>query len=332
MFGIDEITFDKLMLSIGANGVGKSFFVYKWRDFDISLPRVETKISTGHRGFKVEVAKSEREASFRRDFTMNALMYNIYTHEILDFYGGISDIKAKKIKIIDEQKFKEDSLRVFRAMQFSSRFKLKIEKNSIRVMQSIDLNDLSSERIWIEFFKMFKSKYLHYGLFYMFKLQISKKIFDLDITFREFLKISKEFIKYRDSFNSEIYEYYFLYILSSELNVSKTFFTKKLKLDRIQKKFFKFLDSQIKIPKSFNYRFILTISLKRELENWLGSYRFLDDFKQLDIYLNRLDTEVKSIDVINDGFVKEQISKEIKKREFTFIKKLDKNLKKYSKL
>ncbi|MGM0623570.1 MAG: CCA tRNA nucleotidyltransferase, partial [Campylobacterota bacterium] len=67
--GCSPKEFDALMRALGAKGVGKSFFVYKYKDIDIALPRTEKKIATGHRGFTVDLARGTKQASMRRDFT-----------------------------------------------------------------------------------------------------------------------------------------------------------------------------------------------------------------------------------------------------------------------
>jgi len=186
VYDIKPQEFDKLMQKLGAIGVGKSFFVYKWKNFDIALPRTETKVGKGHKGFEVSLTQNEKEASRRRDFTMNALMKNIYTNKILDFWGGEQDIKRNIIRHIDDNKFKEDSLRVLRAMQFASRLKFKIAKETIKLCLDINLDDLSKERIYMEFEKMFKSEYLYYGFYYFIVLGIAKKLFNLDFSKKEF--------------------------------------------------------------------------------------------------------------------------------------------------
>ncbi len=191
VYDITPEKFDKLMQKLGAKGVGKNFFVYKWKNFDISLPRIENKIGYGHKGFKVSLIQNEKEASKRRDFTMNALMKNIYTGEILDFWGGIKDIENKIIRHIDNETFIEDSLRVLRAMQFASRFKFKIAKETIKLCQNIDLSDLSKERIYMEFEKMFHSKYLYFGFYYFIVLGIAKKLFNLKFSKKEFFHLAK---------------------------------------------------------------------------------------------------------------------------------------------
>ena len=191
VYDIEPQKFDELMQKLNAKGVGKSFFVYKWKNFDISLPRIENKTGYGHRGFSVTLTQNEKEASKRRDFTMNALMKNIFTGEILDFWGGIRDIQNKIIRHIDDKTFIEDSLRVLRAMQFSSRLKFKIAKETIKLCQNIDLSDLSKDRIYMEFEKMFKSKYLYYGFYYFIVLKIAKKLFDLEFKCKEFFHLAK---------------------------------------------------------------------------------------------------------------------------------------------
>jgi tRNA nucleotidyltransferase (CCA-adding enzyme) len=166
IYDISPQFFEKLMLKLGAKGVGKSFFVYKYKNFDLSLPRIENKNGYGHTGFEVKITQNEKTASIRRDFTINSIMINIFTNEILDFWNGKEDIKNKIIKLIDKNKFKEDSLRVLRAMQFSARFGFKIDKNTIQVCKNIDLSDLSLDRIYKEFEKMFYSSHLFYGYYY----------------------------------------------------------------------------------------------------------------------------------------------------------------------
>jgi tRNA nucleotidyltransferase (CCA-adding enzyme) len=87
IYDITPKKFEILMNKLGAKGVGKSFFVYKYKNFDLSLPRTENKIDKGHKGFEVKICQNEKEASKRRDFTINSIMLNIFTNEILDFYS-----------------------------------------------------------------------------------------------------------------------------------------------------------------------------------------------------------------------------------------------------
>ncbi len=79
---------------------------------------------------------------------------------------------TRVLRVVDENAFVEDSLRVLRAMQLASRFGFKVERKSCGLCQGISLNDLPKERLFMEFEKMFRGTYLHYGLYYLFALGI----------------------------------------------------------------------------------------------------------------------------------------------------------------
>jgi len=257
VYDIDPETFDKLMQKLGAKGVGKSFFVYKWKNFDISLPRTETKTSKGHRGFKVAITQDEKTASRRRDFTMNALMKNIFTAQILDFWGGINDIKNKTIRHIDDKTFVEDPLRVLRAMQFASRLKFKVDKKTVQLCRTLNLDELSRERIFMEFEKMFKSRYLYYGFYYFIVLDIAKKLLNIDFTKKEFFHLAKIF-KYNPV------ECYFLYHLRYCKNIKPQKLITTLNLPNALKR-------QInikKMPKTVTNRFLYALALKYPLKTF----------------------------------------------------------------
>jgi len=243
--------FEKLMQKIGAKGVGKSFFVYKYKNFDLSLPRTENKIAKGHTGFEVKITQNEKEASLRRDFTMNAIMINIFTNKILDFYGGKDDIKNRIIRHINDEKFQEDSLRVLRAMQFSSRLKFKIAPETIKLCKNINLDDLSDDRIYKEFEKMFYSKHLYYGFYYFLKLDIAKKIFNIKIDSKLFCKLSK-------IYKTNPHKSYFLYHLKNYKKIDISFFPKNIKRPALMKK----------KPKKVSNRFLIALSLKYPLKTW----------------------------------------------------------------
>ncbi|TNF44759.1 MAG: CCA tRNA nucleotidyltransferase, partial [Epsilonproteobacteria bacterium] len=218
-FGISVDYFETAMEQLGAQGVGKSFFVYKYHDLDISLPRTEQKVSAGHRGFEVSLATEEKEASKRRDFTINALMYDIQNEEILDFWNGLKDLEDKILRVVDENSFVEDSLRVLRAMQFAARFGFKVEETSCRLCQSISLDDLPKERVFREFEKMFMGKYLHYGLYYLLGLGIGQKLFDIQIEKSIFMMLSRLLQKNQKNFVEKLRPYYFLFICKEYFSI-----------------------------------------------------------------------------------------------------------------
>jgi len=130
---------------------GKSFGVFALRgeDIDIAMPRRERAVGKGHRDFVVDVDPfiGTREAARRRDFTINALMENAMTGEIVDHFGGQEDLKAGIIRHIDPATFVEDPLRVLRGAQFAARFGFGIAPDTVELCRGIDLSTLSKERV-----------------------------------------------------------------------------------------------------------------------------------------------------------------------------------------
>lgn len=162
VYGIPPERLRALLESFGeVNTVGESFAVYKVRlspdlEIDVSLPRRETKSGRGHRGFIIEGDPflSIEEAARRRDFTINAMLYDPLTDELFDPFGGRKDLRRRLLRVVDARTFPEDSLRVLRAMQLAARLELTVEPATRELCRAIDLSDLPSERIWGEFEKL----------------------------------------------------------------------------------------------------------------------------------------------------------------------------------
>jgi tRNA nucleotidyltransferase (CCA-adding enzyme) len=144
--------------------VGESFAVYKLAassaggtiEIDVSLPRRDIKVAAGHRGFRVEgdPGLSFREATRRRDFTINAMLFDPLTGETLDPWAGAGDLKSGCLRAVDPTTFVEDSLRVLRAVQLAARLEFEIEPETVDLCRGIDLSDLPGERIWGEMEKL----------------------------------------------------------------------------------------------------------------------------------------------------------------------------------
>jgi tRNA nucleotidyltransferase (CCA-adding enzyme) len=116
---------------------------------DVSLPRRDTKVAPGHRGFEVEgdPGLSIEEASRRRDFTVNAMLHDPLTGETIDVWGGRRDLEKRVLRAVDPATFVEDSLRVLRAVQFAARFEFDVDSDTERLCRGIPLDDLPPERI-----------------------------------------------------------------------------------------------------------------------------------------------------------------------------------------
>ncbi len=130
---------------------GKSFgvFALKGEDIDIAMPRRERATGRGHRDFEIDVDPhiGTEGAARRRDFTINSIMQDVLTGEIVDHFNGREDIAAKVIRHIDPETFIEDPLRVLRGAQFAARFNFTIAPSTIDLCRTIDLSTLSKERV-----------------------------------------------------------------------------------------------------------------------------------------------------------------------------------------
>ena len=163
------------------NVVGESFTVYKLgQHLDVSMPRRERKSGRGHKAFVIEgdPAMSVAEASRRRDFTINAILQDPLTGEIIDPFAGRQDIEQRVLRAVSAETFAEDSLRVLRAAQFASRFQFEIDPATVEICRRIDLSDLPAERIWGELQKLLlQSARPSVGLEWLRRLHVLEKIF-----------------------------------------------------------------------------------------------------------------------------------------------------------
>lgn len=134
--------------------IGSFFGVFniKGYDIDIAMPRKEKSSGRGHKDFEIFVDPfiGYKEAAIRRDFTMNSLMKDVLTEEIIDSFGGINDLNNKIIKHINDKSFCEDPLRVFRCAQFAARFDFEIDSKTKLLSSTMDVSSLASERIFEE--------------------------------------------------------------------------------------------------------------------------------------------------------------------------------------
>ena len=137
--------------------VGMSFGVIKLAhyDIDIALPRRETKLGLGHRAFEMECdpGLTVREASARRDFTVNAIYRDPLTGEIIDPWNGRGDLERMRLRHVSEH-FSEDPLRVLRGMQFIARFGLTAADETVAVCRAMTNENLPPERLLEEWRKM----------------------------------------------------------------------------------------------------------------------------------------------------------------------------------
>lgn len=148
------------------DNVGKSFGIIKFNhpklgELDIAIPRTERANGQGgYQGFDV-VADHElpiEKDLERRDFTINAMAKDS-DGNMIDPYNGQQDLKDKMIRMVNPQAFKDDPLRMIRAVQFAARFGFGIEPQTMEAIKenAARIKEISPERILIEFDKIIKA-------------------------------------------------------------------------------------------------------------------------------------------------------------------------------
>ncbi len=160
-YGLEEQVLHRVLRSVGpVNAVGKSFGVYKLgpggREIDVSLPRRDSNAGPGHRGIAVEgdPHMSIAEAARRRDLTINAMLVDLDTRELIDPHGGAADLKAGLLRAVDEHTFLEDPLRALRAVQFAARLGFTPTPSLIDLCRRAQLDELPAERVQGEWLKL----------------------------------------------------------------------------------------------------------------------------------------------------------------------------------
>ena len=125
--------------------MGASFGILGLRhcSVDIVLPR---SLTTG----EIDPFVGYVDAARRRDFTINALMEDVLTGEILDFFGGIDDIHNRIIRRVDDDTFLLDPLRVIRAARFSGTLGFDVDDDTRLICSSADISQIAPERVFSE--------------------------------------------------------------------------------------------------------------------------------------------------------------------------------------
>lgn len=141
---VSKVKLERFLAQHGrVNLVGKRFGVFKFKpkgqpqyDIDIALPRTEHSLhhAGAYRDFKINSNASlpiKADLS-RRDFTVNAMAWDLYGQRLLDPFGGLADLNKKIIRTVGEpkQRFSEDYSRLLRAIRFACQLNFKINQKT----------------------------------------------------------------------------------------------------------------------------------------------------------------------------------------------------------
>lgn len=142
----DAIEFAKTIPNAEILQINKPFGTVRIKldgqEIDIASTRCETYPQKGHLPVVNNIGCSLKEDILRRDFTINALAKSTLTGEIIDYTGGINDIKNKTLRVLHNDSFIDDPTRIIRALKFSVRFGFELDEHT-KQLQDEYLNDIN---------------------------------------------------------------------------------------------------------------------------------------------------------------------------------------------
>ena len=155
----------------------------KGRLIEITTFRKEHFYKDGRRPEVVKYTSSLKEDAKRRDFTVNALFYDIQKDQVLDFVEGERDLRSRLLRTVGAPKtrFEEDHLRPLRALRFAHQLKFTIDPDTANVIPSFskNLKSLSKERLYSELMKMFSAGSLNQAIKILRKYSFFDVLFPL---------------------------------------------------------------------------------------------------------------------------------------------------------
>jgi len=196
----DEVT--KLLESKGINVIptglkhGTVTAVMGGEKFEITTLRKDLRCDGRH----AEVAFTDdfKEDASRRDFTINALSYDVFTHEIFDYFEGLKHLEQKRVVFIGDahKRIEEDYLRILRFFRFSAYYAKDFDSEGLKACNTLAyrLKEISRERINMEFDKILLAPN-DIAALYVMQYFVLPNIFEpLDIgTLEKILDLSKKF-------------------------------------------------------------------------------------------------------------------------------------------
>jgi tRNA nucleotidyltransferase (CCA-adding enzyme) len=150
VFGLEASTLEKILSLMGTWRKVGSYEIYLMKSgYEVSLPRDMYN--------RININLGVEDAARRRDMTINSIYYDIVADKYLDYFGGLEDIKIKRLHYVDREGFVLDPLRILRVVGFLSRFPsftISTELQELIEEQSHKLKEIKKERIYIELEKI----------------------------------------------------------------------------------------------------------------------------------------------------------------------------------
>lgn len=273
---------------------------------DFASTRSETYPKKGHLPVVEKIGCSLKEDVLRRDFTINALAKSITTGEIVDYVGGLKDLKNKKLRVLHDNSFIDDPTRIIRGLKFAMRFNFELEEHTKKLQDEYLKNinyDMSYKRIKKELIETFNAPLSNITKEYKkqrtFEKFINEKIYklvtpnDVEIPLINIEELIEKYCLDIDCHvantprNDEHIWLIYVGVLKDLSRLPLTKIEQKI-LDDVPQNI---LNSDFELYKTFENAKIETILLYAILKDQKGAKYYLDNLRNIKISINGKDLQ-----------------------------------------
>lgn len=273
---------------------------------DFASTRSESYPKKGHLPVVDKIGCSLKEDVLRRDFTINALAKSVTTGEIVDYVGGLKDLKNKKLRVLHDNSFIDDPTRIIRGLKFAMRFNFELEEHTKKLQDEYLKNinyDMSYKRIKKELIETFNAPISNITKEYKkqrtFEKFINEKIYklvtpnDVEIPSINIEELIEKYCLDMDCHvantprNDEHIWLIYVGVLKDLSRLPLTKIEQKI-LDDVPQNI---LNSDFELYKTFENAKIETILLYAILKDQKGAKHYLDNLRNIKILINGKDLQ-----------------------------------------
>ena len=273
----------------GGHKVSKKMYV------DFASTRSESYPQKGHLPVVEKIGCSLKEDVMRRDFTINALAKSVTTSEIVDYVGGLEDLKNKKLRVLHDESFIDDPTRIIRGLKFATRFGFELEEHTKKLQDEYLANinyDMSYKRVKKELIETFSLNSQS-----VFKAFIDQKIYklvtpnDVEIPKVDVENLVTTYLADQPSSCPAAIWLVYVGILGDLSRLPLTKIEQKI-LDDVPKEVLK---SDFELYKTFQNARIETVLLYAITKDEAGARHYLDDLRKIKLDITGKDLQTLGI-------------------------------------
>lgn len=273
----------------GGHKVSKKMYV------DFASTRSESYPQKGHLPVVEKIGCSLKEDVMRRDFTINALAKSVTTGEIVDYVGGLEDLKNKKLRVLHDESFIDDPTRIIRGLKFATRFGFELEEHTKKLQDEYLANinyDMSYKRVKKELIETFSLNSQS-----AFQKFIDQKIYklvtpnDVEIPKVDVENLVTTYLADQPSSCPAAIWLVYVGILGDLSRLPLTKIEQKI-LDDVPKEVLK---SDFELYKTFQNARIETVLLYAILKDEVGARHYLDDLRKIKLEITGKDLQTLGI-------------------------------------